>query len=842
MAEPGKKLGKLSLAILENFVEGVLGEKFVDELRAPTDREIAITTALGETEKMFVAKYDDKDLAKALFVDMKQSDRPVLGDAVGKYFDHPTDPSLRQSLQEILFDEFKNFLSKERIDTAVDFYIKLLTKELMLKDDVFRDNIASLAIYEGNLSEQRQVELLEQIGEKIVNQQAVAQQAFRSLHQLSPPPADFTGRESLIEELLKDFESHKGATISGLTGMGGIGKTALGLIIADQLKEKYPDAQIFLDLKGTTAPLSAVDIARHVIHSFEPNADLRALDESNMSATYQSVLHGKKVLLFFDNARSAEQIAALRQPETCAMLVTSRWSFPVTGLNPHKVGVLQENEAIDFLLELCPRIGDKASDLARACSYLPLALRIAGSFLQVNTECSIEKYLTQLSDRKQRLTTLRESREDAELITEPDLLATFELSYGQLSEDNQKRWRVLGVFPSSFVSTAAEDMWELEEDESVKVLGLLRRYSLLDFDETSSRYTLHDLLADYAIEKLNSREMTIARLNHSIHYSKLLTDINQDFINGGEGISRALQLYDIESLNIVVGQQSSVEYLESNDDAIHACNNYALQGSINGFRQGPHERIGWLENGLKASKLIGNPEFICSHLGNLGATHAEFGYTDKAIKFLEQALTITREVGFRQGEGNVLGNLGVAYGDLGDMPKAIDFYEQALAITREINDRLYEGIWLDNLGNAHARLGQRNTAIEFYKKRLVLAHEIDDLLGESNTLANLGAVDAEMGNIDAAIKFFNQGLGIARDVGDRRVWSLILGNLGSAHAQLGELHEAIKFFEQALSIADGRGERRNAHHWLENICASYQRLGNYQATIRYYEEMIAIDR
>jgi hypothetical protein len=79
MAEPGKKLGKLSLAILENFVEGVLGEKFVDELRAPTDREIAITTALGETEKMFVAKYDDKDLAKALFVDMKQSDRPVLG-------------------------------------------------------------------------------------------------------------------------------------------------------------------------------------------------------------------------------------------------------------------------------------------------------------------------------------------------------------------------------------------------------------------------------------------------------------------------------------------------------------------------------------------------------------------------------------------------------------------------------------------------------------------------------------------------------------------------------------------------------------------------------------------
>ena len=53
------------------------------------------------------------------------------------------------------------------------------------------------------------------------------QQVFRSLYKLPPPPADFTGREDIIKELLKDFESHKGATISGLTGMGGIGKTVL---------------------------------------------------------------------------------------------------------------------------------------------------------------------------------------------------------------------------------------------------------------------------------------------------------------------------------------------------------------------------------------------------------------------------------------------------------------------------------------------------------------------------------------------------------------------------------------------------------------------------------------
>jgi predicted ATPase len=242
--------------------------------------------------------------------------------------------------------------------------------------------------------------------------------------------------------------------------MGGIGKTALGLKVAHKIANNYRDAQIFLDLKGTTEPLSAVDIARHVILSFEPTADLRNLGESNMQGVYQSVLHGKNVLLFLDNARSADQIAPLQPPETCAMLVTSRWTFGVPGLRQRRVDVMGQEEAKAFLLELCPRVGDQAAELAKACAYLPLALRIAGSFLQVNSEWSIDSYLNQLADRKQRLVTLQESRAEAELTAEPDLLATFELSYSQLSAENQKRWRTLGVFPSSFDRNAASESRE----------------------------------------------------------------------------------------------------------------------------------------------------------------------------------------------------------------------------------------------------------------------------------------------------------------------------------------------------------------------------------------------
>ena len=357
-----------------------------------------------------------------------------------------------------------------------------------------------------------------------------AEQVFRSLHQLPQPPADFTGRNELIAQLLADFEKGKGVTITaqpahstqlvhGLVGMGGIGKTALGLVVAHRIKKDYPDAQIFLDLKGTTAPLSATDIMRHVILSFEPTADLRTLDEAGMVGAYQTVLSGKRALLFLDNARSAEHIAPLRPPETCAMLVTSRWVFSVPGLHPHRLDVLSPENAKKFLLELCPRINNQASELAKACAHFPLALRIAGSFLGVNADWLVDKYLSQLNDRKGRLATLKQSREEAELTTEPDLLATFELSYSALAEQDQKRWRMLGVFPTSFDTRAASVMWDLEkktalktptdwlklemlklemgglpvydEDAASKVLGSLLRYSLLHYDETSSRRTLY---------------------------------------------------------------------------------------------------------------------------------------------------------------------------------------------------------------------------------------------------------------------------------------------------------------------------------------------------------------
>jgi len=711
---------------------------------------------------------------------------------------------LSNDLSKYWTDEF----TSDEIRAGTALYLDCLRLQL-LRVNGFADIVTRLAILRTDRRTEDILDIVQEILEKLSSLSTKNDLGgILRIHQLPPAPADFTGRELLITQLLNDFNSHKGATISGLTGMGGIGKTALGLAVANQIADKYPDAQIFLDLKGTTTPLSALDIMRHVILSFEPTADLRALDDAKMSAAYQSVLHGKKVLLFLDNARSAEQIASLRPPETCAMLITSRWSFPVTGLKPHKVGVLEENEAIAFLLELCPRINDNADNLAKACAYLPLALRIAGSFLQVNDDWSVEKYLTQLNDRKQRLEALKQSRTDAELTNEPDLLATFELSYNQLSEENKKCWRLLGVFLASFDAGAAQAIWELQEAETTKLLSLLRRYSLLDYDETLARFSLHDLLTDYALSQMEDGEEQGIRIKHAIHYMNVMQTADKLYLSGNENILQGLRLLDLEWEHIRAGHTWAVVNIQTNKEVMEIVMDYPVAAAYClDLRLHPRQMIEWLAYAVDAARLLGNKRKEGVRLGNLGLAYAALGDTRKAIECYEQNLVIARETGNRRGEAASLGSLGNAYGDLGDEGKAIEYHEQALIIDREIGDRRGEGIDLGNLGSAHHFLGDTRKAIEYYEQDLIIAREIGDRRGEGTVLGNLGSAYTDLGDAHKAIEYHEQALIIDREIDDRRGEGAHLGNLGNAYYALRDFSKAVEYYKQQLTIVQEIGDK-----------------------------------
>jgi tetratricopeptide (TPR) repeat protein len=198
------------------------------------------------------------------------------------------------------------------------------------------------------------------------------------IHQLPPPPADFTGRTAELAELRAAIEKG-GVHISGLQGQGGVGKTALALKLAAELAPKYPDAQIYLDLKGASEkPLTAAEAMSHVLRTFHPEAKLPEKEE-DLRALYLDVLHNKRALLLMDNAKDASQLNSLIPPDGCMFLVTSRTRFTLPGLYQKHLDTFPSGDATRFLLEIAPRIKGEAETIAKLCGYLALALRLAGT-------------------------------------------------------------------------------------------------------------------------------------------------------------------------------------------------------------------------------------------------------------------------------------------------------------------------------------------------------------------------------------------------------------------------------------------------------------------------------
>lgn len=307
------------------------------------------------------------------------------------------------------------------------------------------------------------------------------------------PPRDFTGRAKEIDDLIKlliDSKSPDGlgrAAISGLTGMGGVGKSTLASYVAQKVADSFPDAAMWIDLQGMDdKPLAPTDAMRQIILALNPTEDLRKATDAEIVQMYRAVLHGKRALIVLDNAKDAMQVRELLKAE-CAFIVTSRRQFVEQGLLLIRLDVLEEKDARELLKKLCVRLTDgELTELTELCGRLPLALRIAGSHLATRPNESAARYIEKL--KAKRIEFLKDEDLDVE--------ATFALTYDRLDPEMQRRWRFLAVFPAPFDLNAAAYVWKVDPDQAENSLGDLFKESLVEYGE--GRYRLHDLLRYFA--------------------------------------------------------------------------------------------------------------------------------------------------------------------------------------------------------------------------------------------------------------------------------------------------------------------------------------------------------
>jgi tetratricopeptide (TPR) repeat protein len=675
------------------------------------------------------------------------------------------------------------------------------------------------------------------------------------VHQLPADVADFAGRGAQVEALLRLLSAPGGrVAISAIEGMAGLGKTTLAMHVAHHLSETYSDGQIVVDMAGTSAaPLQPAQALAGVIRAFEP---LMQLPETavELQPIYLSTLRGRRVLIVLDNALDADQVAPLVPPETCALIVTARRRIALAGLTRVDLDLLAANEATDLLQSIVGpgrAEGAELSRIAQLCGFLPLALRVAGMFLDANPHWSATDFIATLADERERLDRLR-----LEGSAPLDVAASLSLSVHELRAarpDLADRWHELAAFPAGFDTDAAAAIWEQPAPAARDALGLLLSRSMVMYDPAQWRWRLHDLMRDVAghpaaVEALGASadmpaRLAAARRRHAEHYHAVVAATEELYLKGGTQAVSGLALFDRERRNIEWGYAWAADRAMDDPVASRLCVSYPNVGAhVLRLRRHPRQRIVWLETAVTAARQLADRRGEGDALSNLGRAYADLGESRRAIAYYERALAVARDIDDRRGEGNALSNLGLAYAELGEPRRAIEHHEQALTIARETGDRRREGNALGNLGRAYADLGKVHRAVEHQEKALAIAREIGNPRGEAIALSHLGIAYRELGETRRAIDHLEQALAITREIGDGRLEGSALGNLGIAYHNLGDSGRAIELYNQYLAIAREIGDRRGEGLALGSLGLAYASLGETRHAIEHYEQTLAISR
>jgi DNA-binding SARP family transcriptional activator/tetratricopeptide (TPR) repeat protein len=333
------------------------------------------------------------------------------------------------------------------------------------------------------------------------NRVVVPTQRRPAPNQLPAAVADFTGREEVVEQVTAALrETRDALPVWVISGLGGVGKTAVAVRIAHRLAGHFPDGQLYADLHGLNEqPAYPETVLRSFLRALGvPNATIPdELDER--AALLRSVLAGRRMLMVLDNARDAAQVQPLLPGSTgCAVLITSRDKLTsLPGIRRYELTEFTMAEALVLLGRIVgePAVTEEpqaARAVVRACGRLPLAVRISASRLAARPNWTLGVLAERLADQRERLEELR--------IGDVAVGSTFRLGYDQLDPDLARAFRLLSVsLPDGFSRYSAGAMLDCSPRAAERLCERLVDLSLLQ-SAGAGRYRQHDLLRVFARE------------------------------------------------------------------------------------------------------------------------------------------------------------------------------------------------------------------------------------------------------------------------------------------------------------------------------------------------------
>ncbi|MEV7081622.1 AfsR/SARP family transcriptional regulator [Streptomyces sp. NPDC093516] len=237
-------------------------------------------------------------------------------------------------------------------------------------------------------------------------------------------PADlavFTGRRAEIAELSSLLRDAAHAPVVGITGLGGMGKTALVVHVAHTQRHLFPDGQLFADLGGFKDPAGPLEVLGQFLRAVGVSRLPESLDER--AALWRTTVSGRRLLIVLDAVSSGEQVRPLLPASPgCAVVMTSaRRIIDLPGIPWLRLGVLQPQDALELLAAISGtrRVfaeREAAGRLVQACSYQPLSVHVAAARLDARPSWTIDRILAQLEDDLRQPVVMHE---DCKIVDRP---------------------------------------------------------------------------------------------------------------------------------------------------------------------------------------------------------------------------------------------------------------------------------------------------------------------------------------------------------------------------------------------------------------------------------------
>ena len=680
--------------------------------------------------------------------------------------------------------------------------------------------------------------------------------------------ASFTGREPELAQLTEEAAAKGGVvSIYAIGGMAGVGKTTLAVHAAHQLAKRYPDGQVLLPLHGHTPgqrPVAAADALASLLQSVGVDAGQIPSGVGARARLWRHWLVGKRLLLVLDDAVDSDQVRPLLpgMGDSLVLITSRRRLSALEDTHTISLDTLSTAEAGQLFAELVDRPNVDADDdavrtITQMCSRLPLAVGLLARQLHHHPAWTVAERAADLAVARDRLELMR-----AENLS---VAAAFDMSYRDLTTQQQKMFRRLGLHPGSSIDAyAAAALSGADYDTARQHLEALYDHYLLT-ELAHGRYRFHDLIRQHAraladTDDPSENGAAISRLFGYYEYvasradARLARNTRPAVITPGERPGAVPVLPGAGP--VLPDGDEALAWLRAERANLLACIAHAAQhaehASVVALTAGVSSLLRTdgpvteaLELHAAAARAAGD---LGDGLGEAGAWYEIGTARDLAgdypagIQARDQALNLYRDFGSRQGEANVLVEVGASRQLTGDYPGALQALDRALDLSRSLGDRLGQANALRNLGFLLQATGDDAGAFGALDQALDLCRSLGDRQGEAQTLDRLGVVRQLTGDLPGAVEVLERALAIYTGLSHPLGQANALIELGTMRRITGDFGGAARALQRALGLYQGLGHQLGEASTLNELGVVQRMTGDLLGAAQAQRQALTISR